>query len=98
MARQSWIDDKTNEPLIDDYAKNLDSFLQTFADGHVDENELQTQETRLIDLMKEIEPQLDDEMHAKVTRLLCELSAYDIMQYTYELQQSRADNISRLKL
>jgi len=89
MARQSWIDTKTNEPLIDDYAKNLESFLQTFADGHVDEKELQTQEERLITLMKEIEPKLDDDLHAQVTRLLCELSAYDIMQYTYEIQQAR---------
>jgi len=93
MARQSWIDAKTNEPLIDDYAKNLESFLQTFADGHVDEKELQTQEERLITLMEEIEPKLDDDLHAQVTRLLCELSAYDIMQYTYEIQQARPKTV-----
>ena len=92
MARQSWIDENTNEPLIDDYAKNLDSFLETFADGIVNEEELQAQETRLIDLMKEIEPKLDDELHAKITRLLCELSAYDIMQYTYEIQEAKTQS------
>ena len=40
--------------------------------------------------MKEAEAVLDDDAHAKVTRLLCELNAYDIMQYTYEMQQMRA--------
>jgi len=39
--------------------------------------------------MKEVEPLLDDEVHGKVTRLLCELTAYDIMQMFASLQQTR---------
>lgn len=93
--RISWIDEETQEPLIDDHAKKLESYAQTFADGRVDEEELKAQEVRLTTLMKEIEPQLDDELHAKVTRLLCELSAYDIMQALYEIQQSRAQTTFR---
>ena len=87
--RRSWIDPDTNEPLIDDYAKQLDSFLATFEDGVVSDSELKAQEERLVGLMKEVEPELSDDLHAKVTRLMCELSAYDIMQFASELQNAR---------
>jgi hypothetical protein len=39
--------------------------------------------------MREVEPLLDSKLHAKVTQLLCELTAYDIMQTVYTMQQSR---------
>ena len=87
--RRSWIDEATNDPLIDDYAQKLDSFLQTFEDGRVDEDELKAQENRVTTLMKEVEPQLNDELHEKVTQLLCELSAYDIMQFTFQIEQAK---------
>ena len=90
MARQSWVDPDTNEPLIDDYAKQLNSFVRAFQDGVISDKEISDQEARLIDVMKDVESKLDDETHAKVTRLLCELNAYDIMQFTYEMQQARA--------
>jgi hypothetical protein len=90
MARRSWIDPETNDPLIDDYAKQLESFMRAFQDGVISDKEISDQEARLVDLMKEVESKLDDETHAQVTRLLCELTAYDIMQFTYEMQQSRA--------
>jgi hypothetical protein len=76
--------------LIDDYAKQLESFMRAFQDGVISDKEISDQEARLVDLMKEVESKLDDETHAQVTRLLCELTAYDIMQFTYEMQQSRA--------
>ena len=86
MTRRSWVDPDTNEPLIDDYAKRLKTFSRAFSDGVITENEISDQEARLIDLMKQVEPLLDDAAHAKVTRLLCELTAYDIMQFVYEMQ------------
>jgi hypothetical protein len=39
--------------------------------------------------MKKIEPQLDDELHELVTRLLCELTVYDVMQLMLTMQESR---------
>ncbi len=90
MARRSWIDPETNDPLIDDYAKQLQSFMRAFQDGVITDKEISDQEARLIELMKDVESSLDDETHAKVTRLLCELTAYDIMQFTHEMQQARA--------
>jgi hypothetical protein len=75
--RVNWFDDKTQAPVIDQYARKMTTFLEVLADGKVD------------DLMKEIEPKLDDTLHAKVTSLLCELTAYDLMQTFYQMQQAR---------
>jgi hypothetical protein len=87
--RTRWLDDKTETPLIDDYARQLQSFIDTMADGRVDTAEIDSQEKRLIRLMKKVEPQLDDELHAQVTELLCELTAYDLMQVLHEMHQAR---------
>ncbi len=87
--RQSWFDPKTSKPLIDEYARTLESFVKTMADGIVEPKELKDQEKRIVTLMKEVEPELSDELHGKVTRLLCELTAYDIMQMFASLQQAR---------
>lgn len=90
MARKSWIDPDTNEPMIDEYAKQLEGFVRAFEDGVISDKEISDQEARLTEVMKEVEDSLDDETHAKVTRLLCELNAFDIMQFTYEMQKSKA--------
>ncbi len=90
MTRKSWIDPETNEPLIDEYAKQLESFVRAFEDGVISDKEISDQEARLTEVMTEVESILDDQTHAKVTRLLCELNAYDIMQFTYEMQKARA--------
>jgi hypothetical protein len=88
-GRMHWFDEKTHHPLIEEYARQLDSFLTTMADGRVDDAEIKAQEERLVGLMREVEPQLDDALHAKVTRLLCELTAYDLMQMLHTMQQNR---------
>ena len=67
----------------------LQSFTQTFLDGHVSDAELKAQEDRVTSLMREIEPKLDDALHAKVTQLLCELTAYDLMQVFSQMQHAR---------
>ena len=87
--RMQWLDDKTQTPMIDQYAQKLDTFVQTMADGIVDDKEMKAQETRLVTLMKEEEPLLDDKTHEKVTKLLCELTAFDIMQMLHTMQQAR---------
>lgn len=88
-GRQKWFDEASHEPMIENYARHLESFIETMADGVVDEGEIRSQEERLISLMKEVEPLLDDDAHAKVTQLLCELTAYDIMQMIHSFQEAR---------
>ena len=87
--RTRWFDPKSGAPLIEGYARKLDSFLKTVEDGVVDDDEIADQEKRLLVLMKDIEPRLDDDLHERVTRLLCELTAYDVMQMMTVMQRSR---------
>ena len=88
-TRTDWFDDATQTPIIDQHARKLTSFVDALADGRIDEQEIKAQETRVYNLLKEIEPQLDDKLHARVTELLCELTAYDLMQMLREMQQKR---------
>lgn len=89
MARQSWLDDEAKTTIIDDYARNLSSFVDAMADGNVDTQEVAAQEQRVVELMKRIEPQLDDSLHEQVTTLLCELSAFSMMQLLHALYEAR---------
>jgi hypothetical protein len=93
--RISWFDEKSQMPLIETYAQQLDSFVQTMADGKVEEREIRDQEARLVALMKEVEPLLTDEQHEKVTQLLCELTAYDLMQTLHMIQEARPKTVFR---
>jgi hypothetical protein len=43
------------------------------------------QEQRVVKLMKEIEPKLDDATHGRMTELLCELSAFSAMQILHAM-------------
>ena len=88
-GRTSWLDEGSHAPVIDRYARQLGSFLETMADGKVDASELKAQEARLVKLMRAIEPELDDAMHAQITQLLCELTAYDIMQIMHSIDEAR---------
>ena len=88
-VRQSWLDDKSQTTLIDEYTQKLVTFMEAISDGHVDDAELAAQEQRLVARMKEVEPSLNDALHEKVTRLLCELSAFNVMQTLHSLQSSR---------
>ena len=88
-TRTDWFDDHTQTPTIDQHARKLATFVDALADGKVDDREIKAQETRVYSLLKEIEPQLDDALHAKITDLLCELTALDLMQMLHQMQQSR---------
>jgi len=88
VARTSWFDD-SDLPIIDEQVQKLESFTTAMADGVVEKKELEQQQNSLIAAMKEVEPGLNDEQHAKVTRLLVELSAYNVMRLLHELQTLR---------
>lgn len=83
-GRVSWLDDSDN-PQIDEYAMKLGSFLDAMADGRIERHEVKEAEERVVALLKSIEPKLDDELHGEVTRLLCEMTAYNIMNTIHEL-------------
>jgi hypothetical protein len=90
VARTSWFDDKAGHQLIQEQVKKLDSFTSALADGVVSGQELSGQEQRLVAAMKALEAGLlSDELHGKVTTVLVELSAYNVMRLLHELQAER---------
>jgi hypothetical protein len=90
MAKTSWFDDKAEHPILQERASKLESFTNALADGVVTRRELEGQEQRLMSAMKSLEPELSDALHAKVTTVLVELSAYNVMRLLHELQLERA--------
>lgn len=88
MARTSWINDEST-PDLDAHVGQLEHFTQSLADGVIDAKELSTQEQNLVSAMKAVEGSLDDEQHAKVTKLLAELTAYSVMRTLHEMAQAR---------
>jgi hypothetical protein len=90
MARASWFDETTEHPAIQEQMSKLDSFTSALADGVVSKQELSGQEKRLVTAMLAVEGELSDEVHALVTTLLVELSAYNVMRLLHELQAEHA--------
>jgi hypothetical protein len=88
VARTSWFDDE-DLPVIEEQVHKLESFTQAMADGVIEAAELERQQDALVAVMKQVESSLNDEQHAKVTRLLVEMSAYNIMRLLHELQSRR---------
>jgi hypothetical protein len=92
MARHSWIDADSN-PDLDAHVAQLEHFTKSMADGVIDANELETQENNLVAAMREVEAVLDDAQHAKVTKLLAELTAYSVMRTLHELTAARVKSL-----
>ena len=90
MARTSWFDDTAKHPVIQEKVEKLESFTSALADGVVSSQEVAGQEQRLTAAMKAVESELSDDAHAKVTTLLVELTAYNVMRLLHELQAERA--------
>ena len=92
MARASWIDDEHN-PALDKHVAQLEHFTNSLADGIIEKHELERQEENLLAAMKDVEPHLDDAMHAKVTRLLAELTAYTVMQVLHDMTKAKVQKL-----
>ena len=88
--RTSWFDENEAHPVVLESVSNLESFTSAMADGVVDEKELAGQEQRLVAAMKHLEGELSDALHASVTNVLVELTAYNVMRLLHELQAERA--------
>lgn len=88
-GKTAWFDESSNSTRIAEQAQRLDSFLQAIADGNVTDAEVKSQEQRVVTLMKEIEPQLEPKLHERVTELLCELTAFDLMKALNMMQTAK---------
>ncbi len=95
MTRINWLDDETHLPTLDAHVQQLEHFTRSLADGVIDNDELQVQADHLVNAMKAVQDDLNDDQHAKVTTLLVELTAYNLMQTLHELAASRARSVVR---
>lgn len=86
--RTPWLDDRSDAPLVHEYAEKLSGFMEAMADGKIERHELAEQEERVVALMKKVEPELSDGLHEDVTRLLCELTAYNVMRTLHGLMEA----------
>ena len=92
MARASWINDNSH-PDLDAHVEGLEHFTASLADGVIDDAELATQEANLVSAMKAVEGALSDDQHAKVTKLLAELTAYSVMRTLHDMAQARVQKV-----
>jgi hypothetical protein len=90
VPRTSWFDEKAEHPLIQEQVSKLESFTTALKDGVVTAQELASQEVRLVEAMKALEPMLDDAQHAAATTAMVELTAYNVMRLLHELHAERA--------
>jgi hypothetical protein len=89
MPKASWFDDSTDLPVIDEQVAKLESFAAAMADGVIEKHELESQQSTVVETMRTVEGMLSEEQHAAVTRLLVELSAYNVMRTVHQLQADR---------
>ena len=89
MARTGWFDEKAEYPVIQQEVNKLRSFTDAMADGIIEKKELDAQEQRLVAAMRRLEPELSDDLHEKVTAVMVEMSAYNIMRLLHELHAER---------
>lgn len=82
MARRSWFDPAGEGAPFDGSVARLDSWNEAMADGVIEPHELEAQRDRVLGLLREVEPLLDDELHEKVTRVLEELTVLQAMHAT----------------
>jgi len=85
----AWFDAAKHTSLIAEKAQRAEPFLAAVANGRVDPAEIAAQENRLVALMAEVEPQLNPQLHSKITELLCELTVYNFMQAVASLEKAR---------
>ncbi len=93
MARINWLDEETDLPALEEHVQQLEHFTQSMADGVIDAQELSKQNDAVVAAMKAVQDELSDEQHAKVTRLLVELTALNIMQTLHELAGERVRKV-----
>jgi hypothetical protein len=93
MARINWLDDDTDLPALEGHVQQLEHFTNALADGIVDADELAKQNEAVVAAMKAVQDELSDEQHAKVTALLVELTALNIMTTLHELAAERVRRV-----
>jgi len=85
MPRTSWFDETIQQANFGAYMEQMDSWQAALADGKIDPEEIQAQAQRVSDLLRALEPKLDDALHAELTTLFRELAVLYGMERMAEM-------------
>lgn len=72
MARDGWFDGKGIDLLRDEFLETHEGWQSYIADGQITAGEILEQETRIVQMLREIEPLIEDSVHEKLTKVLLE--------------------------
>ena len=89
MARRSWFEsgETTEESPFAGSVQRLESWRRAMEDGVIEPHEVADQKERLVGMLRELEPMLDDRLHEKVTRLLEEWVVLQAMHATLLVEE-----------
>jgi hypothetical protein len=85
MGRKSWFDQESNEAMFSEYLEQMESWQTALADGTVQPDELQAQANKVSEMLRTLEPKLDDELHEEITQVLYEWAVLQAMERLVEL-------------
>jgi len=72
MARDPWFDGQGIDLLRDDFIEEHPRWQRYIADGQITAAEILEQENCIIDMLKKLEPSLNDQQHEALTKVLLE--------------------------
>lgn len=81
-SRIGWFGGETAELQLAQYFQRMESWHEAVADGVIAPEEIRDQGNRVIGLLKEVEPLINTEQHATLTKILYEMAVLQAMQGT----------------
>ncbi|MCA9791633.1 MAG: hypothetical protein KC910_07545 [Candidatus Eremiobacteraeota bacterium] len=72
MSRDGWFDGKGFDLHRDEFLEHHAGWQKYIEDGEITADEILEQETRIVEMLRDIEPTLDDKTHAVLTKTLLE--------------------------
>jgi hypothetical protein len=91
-SRISWFDQEKGPLYLSEYFQRMDSWQQAIADNRITPEEIRDQASRVIALLKEVEPLVNETEHQVITETLYEMAVLQAMQasaVTSSLNQSQ---------
>ncbi|MBS2013031.1 MAG: hypothetical protein JST00_09100 [Deltaproteobacteria bacterium] len=86
MSRRRWFDHEGAMPFGGSIAR-LQSWQDAIEDGVIEPHEVAAQTERVLGLLRDLEPLLDDDVHERVTRVLEEWAVLQAMQGTLLVEE-----------
>ncbi len=87
MAKRSWFDPESNELMFSKYLEQMESWQSALADGVVEPEEVRQQAERVSEMLRVLEPKLNDELHEELTQVLYEWAVLQGMERLAQLTE-----------